>query len=175
MVPSGVRRCRWNDRQADQRTRNGPAEMQALVWDRRAGTRRRSRDGVSTQRPGAAGRPRAETNLDTDLGPSPGQLQTGPGPSRETPNRRSPARCTGATDALGVDVAPDRTPDAQPVREATDEPGSVTTESFCCSDASVTRTRRRATGREKTLAKDTSDKYTKNSYSSTTIRTARST
>lgn len=89
----------------------------------------------------------------------------GPGPGRETPTRRRPAGCTEDSRRRGVQMAADG------ARSPACEGSGTRAERFCCSNARFERMRRRATGRGKIFAKDTSNKYTKNSQSSA-VRTA---
>lgn len=94
----------------------------------------------------------------------------GPGPRREPPTRRRPAGCAEVGRRQGVQTAADA-PGAPPSEGSGGRAGRTRAERFCCSNARFERMRRRATGRGKIFAKDTSNKYTKNSQSSA-VRTA---
>lgn len=113
-------------------------QVSGLAWSRKRthrdaapGLGQRSKDKVTEQgrplHPVALGQLDVymrKANLDTDLMPFTKSALMGQGPRRETPTRRRPMRCTGTTDALGVEVAADRTPEAQPAGETTDEPAA---------------------------------------------------
>lgn len=139
--------------------------VQPLVSDRGARSRRRSRDGLSARWRWDRWMSTCEKRTSArTLRPSPSRLRWA-GPGRETPTRRRPAGCTEDGRRRRVQMAADG------ARSPACEGSGTRAERFCCSNARFERMRRRATGRGKIFAKDTSNKYTKNSQSSA-VRTA---
>lgn len=111
-----------------------------------------------------------KANLGTDLAPFTKSAPMGRGPDGKRRPSEGPQDARRSTGARGVEAAADgaRSPACE---RSGGRAGGTRTESFCCSEASLQRIRRQATGQEKIFAKDTSNKYTKNSQSST-VRTA---